>query len=48
MIISNDIRYNPATSIFLLVHVVGLALKRPHTHSMLLRIESAGDSGILL
>ena len=36
----NEIRYNPAASTFLLV--VDLALKSPHTHSMLLRIESTG------
>ena len=40
MITLNDIRYNPATSTLWLV--VGLALKSPHTHSMLLRIESTG------
>ena len=34
----SEIRYNPATSTFLLV--VGLALKSPHTHGMLYRIES--------
>ena len=38
MITLNEIRYNPAASSFMLV--VGLALKSPHTHSMLLRIES--------
>ena len=40
MMTLNEIRYNPAASTFLLV--VGLALKSPHTHSMLLRIESTG------
>ena len=40
MMTLNEIRYNPAASTFLLV--VGLALKSPHTHSMLLRIESSG------
>ena len=37
MMTLNEIRYNPATSTFLLVHVICLALKNPHTHSMLLR-----------
>ena len=36
----NENRYNPAASTFLLV--VGLALKSPHMHSMLWRIESTG------
>ena len=36
----NEIRYNPAASTFLLV--VGLALKSPYMHGMLLRIESTG------
>ena len=40
MMTLNEIRYNPAASTFLLV--VRLALKSPHTHSMLLRIESTG------
>ena len=40
MMTLNEIRYNPAASTFLLE--VGLALKSPHTHSMLLRIESTG------
>ena len=40
MMTLNEIRYNPATSTFWLV--VGLALKSPHMHSMLLRIESTG------
>ena len=38
MVTLNEIRYNPATSTFLLV--VGLALNNPHTHIMLWRIES--------
>ena len=38
MMTLNDIRYNPATSTCLLV--VDFALKSPHTHDMLLRIES--------
>ena len=42
MMTLNEIRYNPAASNFLLL--VGLALKSPHTHSMLLRIESTGIS----
>ena len=42
MMTLNEIRYmyNPTTSTFLLV--VGLALKSPHTHSMLLRIKLTG------
>ena len=40
MMILNKICYNPATSTFLLV--VGLALKRLHTHGMLFGIESTG------
>ena len=38
MMTLNEIRYNTAASTFWLE--VGLALKRPHTHSMLLRMES--------
>ena len=38
MMTLNEIRYNPASSIFWLV--VGLALKNHHTHDMPLRIES--------
>ena len=38
MMTLSEIHYNPATSTFWLV--VGLALKSPHTHDMLLRIES--------
>jgi hypothetical protein len=36
----NEILYNPATSTFL--SVVHLALKRPHTQKLLLRIELTG------